>query len=178
MLALTSSATADEEVEVQTEVRRADGISLTFSPYHVLIPMGELQLEIPLSQSRKSGLAIVGGYGSANVEIDGIDTPATIYDIGSSIRYYLFGDYSMGFQVGVEAMWTGISEEDSDVRFNAQGFTIGPFVGFKVVLPIGFTVDTQIGAAYITARGELNNPAEAERTDFIPLFNLNVGWTF
>jgi hypothetical protein len=69
-----------------------------------------------------------------------------------------------------------------DVSASADGLAMGPFIGYKFMLDVGFTGFIQVGGEYITARGSAHDSegqsAESSGSKWIPLLNLNLGWSF
>jgi hypothetical protein len=148
--------------------------SVTFSPIHLILPVAELSAEIRVAP--KIGVALIGGVGSVTPE--GSDESVFVYEVGISPRYYVVGDFRQGVELGVEAVYLHASTDDQFMSTaSAQGLAIGPYVGYKWVHSIGLTLEAQLGAAYLTLKGE-SSTATAEDTDFSVLLNLQVGWSF
>ncbi len=139
--------------------------SATFSPIHLQFPVLEVTGEARLA-TKVSAAGILGVGKSDDVNL---------YELGAQLRYYMWGDFDGGLQLGAEVVYVGATSDE--VSAVAQGLTLGPFIGYKYVAGFGLTFDAQVGAQYITLRGESGSVTE-EDSDIIPLVNLNVGWTF
>jgi hypothetical protein len=59
---------------------------------------------------------------------------------------------------------------------------VGPLIGYKLITSAGFTFFVQGGFQYVFVHAEASDDqgqsAQADASDFIPLLNLNVGWSF
>jgi hypothetical protein len=88
-------------------------------------------------------------------------------------------------QLGVELVWLKVSVENyrgTDVSATGAGVAFGPFVGYKFIADIGFTLYVQGGFQYLKVAAEAHdtqgNSANAEGGGFGPLLNFNLGWSF
>jgi hypothetical protein len=148
--------------------------SVTFSPIHLVFPVAELSAEIRVAP--KMGVAVIGGVGT--VTPTNSDESVFVYEVGLSPRYYVVGDFRQGVELGVEAVYLHASTDDQFMTTaSAQGLAIGPYIGYKWVAKMGLTLEAQLGAAYLTLRGE-SSTATAEDSDVSVLLNLQVGWSF
>lgn len=160
-------------------------VSLTLSPLHLLSPI--LELEVEVSPTAHLGLAAIGGIGSIKADsndpaLDG--TRFSAYELGLQVIGYPLRDFS-SLQLGAELMWLKVSTEkigDTDVRANAGGLALGPFIGYKLITDAGFSLFVQGGFQYLAAKAEATNSlgerANEEQATFVPLLNFNVGWSF
>jgi hypothetical protein len=165
--AISPAARADDD-EVD------HGFSLTVSPLHLLAPMLEITGELRLADS--IGVALIGGGGSVQIA----ETQFAVVEGGAQFRYYVFGTFDHGMQLGAEMMYVHVSGDDianTGITGRGQGLAIGPFVGYKIATDVGFTFDAQLGAQGIVARGEAGNQT-ADDSAVAVLLNLNVGWSF
>jgi hypothetical protein len=174
-----SHAQAPTVIETVTHPRRV--FSLTFSPLHLTLPIVELTGEVRALD--KLGVAAVVGAGKITEEATASapKISANVWEVGLQARYYLLGDFRHGLQVGAEALYLHASDEIETISASAQGLAVGPFVGYKYTADIGFTFDAQVGFQRIGVAGEAHNgsdSAKSEDSSFIPLLNLNVGWSF
>lgn len=162
-------------------------MSVTFSPVHLAEPVVEITAEFKAHD--QWGLALVGGGGTMTAESDIIgDQTYTVWEVGGQLRYYLLGDFDHGMQLGAEVLYVNVSNDDVETSSGSfsslgQGLGVGPFVGYKIATDIGFTFDAQLGVArtFVTAEAEhteSGTTGEAEESDWAPLLNLNVGWSF
>ena len=160
-------------------------VSLTFSPLHLISPIVELQLEARAAPH--FGVAIIGGFGSTTAQPTNPDYAQdrfSVWELGGQLVGYPLRDFS-SLQLGAEVLYIHVSTnrfEGAAVEAAAGGVALGPFVGYKLLTAIGFTFFAQGGFEYVTARAEgtdsQGNTDHDEQQAFIPLLNLNVGWSF
>ncbi len=158
-------------------------LSVTISPLHLVIPMLEVTGEYAVQP--KLGVALVAGYGTLNQASATVDK-VSILELGAQARYYLLGDFEHGLQVGAEVLYIAASASGSSGSTTAtatgEGVSVGPFVGYKFVSSMGFTFDTQLGAARTglgaKASASTGETASRSETSVGPLLNINLGWTF
>ncbi len=163
---------------------------LLFSTYEAA---GEFRL------GKQAGLALAVGVGAISLhKFDKTlpDEDARVWQIGSQVRFYPVGSFEHGMQVGAEifylfgstsatgsiALGSGQTAPPGTLTASGTGFKIGAFIGYKLVLPVGFTVDAQAGIGYLSmkgvARDEAGNSKSADYKSAIPLANASVGWSF
>lgn len=147
--------------------------SITLSPIHFVLPAVELTAEIAISP--KIGVAVIGAIGS--IKADGSDQRVLVYEAGISPRYYVWGNFRQGVQLGVEALYAHASADDQFVMtmLSAEGLAIGPYVGYKWVASMGLTLEAQLGASYFAMRGD---GVDEDDSKLAVLLNLQVGWSF
>lgn len=156
--------------------------SWTISPIHLLLPVGEVTGEYRLSD--RVGLAGILGVGQVTVEDTwGEETTFFTYELGASARYYVLGSFIHGMQVGLEALYAGVSGSKDDVSGTGAGIAVGPFIGYKIAANVGFTFDAQLGTQYMMASAEASNNSNgtsdsASDSGWGVLLNLNLGWSF
>jgi hypothetical protein len=133
------------------------------------------------------GIALIGGVGTVSAEsndpvIDGEKFSA--YELGGQIIGYPLRDFS-SLQLGAEVLWIHVSTENfagAEVRADAGGVAAGPLIGYKLITQAGFTFFVQGGFQYVFIQADASdsqgNTASGERSEFIPLLNLNLGWSF
>lgn len=98
--------------------------------------------------------------------------------------YPLSGHPFDSLEFGAELLYARVVTDRTDVSVsgNADGLAIGPFIGYKLLTSIGFTFVAQGGFEYLTARAHAQdtsgNSAGNSGSQFIPLVNLNIGWSF
>jgi hypothetical protein len=157
-------------------------LCLTISPIHLFLPVVELTAEGRVHD--KVGIAVLGGAG--NVSEDASNTApaisATVIEAGLQGRYYLLGDFRHGLQLGAEALYLHLRENNiATVSAFAEGIAVGPFLGYKYTADIGFTFDSQLGFQRVGLAGEASGNGQTVNrrdSDYIVLLNLNVGWSF
>jgi hypothetical protein len=148
--------------------------SITISPFHLIAPIVELTGEYRLHD--KIGAAVIGGFGSMGYK----STRYWVYEAGGQFRWYAIGSFIHGMEVGAEVLFAGVSGENvegSGVTGVGQGLAVGPFLGYKIATNIGFTFDAQLGAQASFLHAAAGG-SSASAVDFIPLLNLNIGWSF
>lgn len=175
-------ARAREEEEAAAEETPDRSLYLSISPLHLLLPVIELTAEARLS--RNLGVSVLGGYGSvrpptSNVRFD-------VWEVGGQFTSYPVGHFDHGMQLGIEAVYLGVSGNDSTgnvkVAAAGTGFAAGPFLGYKLATKVGFTFNVQGGVEYVIVQADAKSStgatSSAEATRWIPLVNANVGWSF
>jgi hypothetical protein len=173
--------------------------SLVLSVVHPLVfsifdVTGEFRL------GRQAGLALVFGVGSASLKDFYKALPderARVWEGGLQVRFYPLGTFDHGLQVGGEFVYltgsastTGSlpSEDDTGaastgpLTAKGSGFKAGPFVGYKLALPVGFTLAAQIGVDYLSLKGiakDANGTTKTgdTKTAFL-LADAGIGWSF
>jgi hypothetical protein len=177
IVALPATAAAQEPVK---ETRLA---SVTFSPIHLIFPIVEVTGEFAVHP--KIGVAGIVGYGSIPFQSTLANTERlTAWEVGAHFNYYVIGTFDHGMQLGAEAMYMRIAQPSSGtakVSLGADGFTVGPYVGYKIITNIGFTFEANLGFQYLAARAKASdNTTTATASDkrILPLLNLNIGWSF
>jgi hypothetical protein len=146
--------------------------SLTISPLHLFLPVVELTGEARVHD--KVGVALIAGAGKyTDPDVSGIS--ATVYEAGGQVRVYIVGDFRHGMELGGELLYIHLN--DDRIAISGEGLAVGPFLGYKIMIDAGFTFDAQLGFEHISARADGNGATANDRT-FIPLLNLNVGWSF
>ena len=164
LLALMSVAHAEPEPE------RA--VSVTFSPVHLVLPMAEVEIEGRVAPHL--GVAAIGGIG----RITSNNITATAYEAGVQGNYYFLRDFA-GLHAGVEVMYLSLGDVDVDSSVTADGFTAGPYVGYKGVFSFGLTLTAQLGVDFVVAHAKSSTTQQmASEKTVLPLLNLNAGWSF
>jgi hypothetical protein len=161
-------------------------IYASFSPLHLIFPIFEAQVEARLH--RRIGAAIIGGYGVVKVDSLLAEYKFKVWELGGQIVGYPVGHFDHGMQLGVEVLYAGVSADDTatnsgvTVSGSANGLSFGPIIGYKLATKIGFSFNIQLGAAYLTARAEAKatggQAASSSQSNFVPILNLNLGWSF
>ena len=160
-------------------------ISVTISPIHLALPVVELAAELRLG--RQFGIAAIVGAGSVDV----LGERFAAYEAGGQLAWYMTGDFSRGFKLGVEALHARVEGEADGVRALGEGVSVGPFLGYKRIWRSGFTLDIEGGVAGYFLRGDADggsSPAPASESrdgtttvadvEIGPLLNVNLGWSF
>jgi len=156
--------------------------SLTISPVHLVLPIFELTGELRVVDH--VGLALIGGYGSVTAESSTRTEKFTAYELGGQAVWYPMKPFH-GLHLGAEFLWVKVKADDlngGEVKGVGTGAAVGPLVGYKVLSDGGFTFVAQGGVQYIAVQAEANdssgNSSTADDSRWIPLLNLNLGWSF
>jgi len=154
--------------------------SLTLSPIHLLLPILELTGELRLGS--QAGLAVIAGGGRVSVtESGGPTVRFTVLEGGTQLRYYVTGSFRRGMQVGAEILYVHVNGSLQDVTGVASGLALGPFLGWKTTSYAGFTFEVQGGVEVVTLGTHVSDSSggsSSSSVDYIPLINLNIGWSF
>ena len=148
--------------------------ALTISPIHLIFPVLELTGEFRAHD--KVGVAVVAGGGKYTDK--NINLSASVYEVGAQVRFYLLGDFRHGMQLGAELLYLKLTT--TQIVATGEGLAMGPFLGYKFTADAGFTFDTQLGFEYVGARATATNgttTGSASESSFIPLLNINIGWS-
>lgn len=149
-------------------------IAITVSPVHLIFPILEVTGELKLAPHVGVGVTL----GAGRISNEDKTVTGSAYETGGQFNYYILDAFE-GLHVGGEILFLKINEVDQDLTANADGLTMGPYVGYKVDTNAGFTFVAQGGVAFAAYKAEANN-ATAMTSDkkVFPLLNLNVGWSF
>jgi hypothetical protein len=155
-------------------------VYLSISPVHLVFPVVEVTGEVRVHPN--IGVAGIAGYGK--LSSGGISFP--VWEAGGQFVGYPVGHFDHGMQLGAEVLYVGASGETSStttkVSVTAEGLSTGAFVGYKLATHVGFSVNVQGGVSYIALQGRGTSStgatAQAERSQWAPLLNANVGWSF
>ena len=171
--------------EGETHTDHGPYVSVTFSPLHLISPIFELQIEgrvVP-----HFGVAVIGGIGSITTEatVSGLDEQKfSAYELGTQLIGYPLRPFE-SLQLGAELMWIHVGTETfqgTEIKANAGGVAIGPLIGYKLLTQVGFTFFVQGGFQYVAVKADASddagNSATAKQSSFVPLLNLNLGWSF
>ena len=161
--------------------RELRSVSLTISPLHLILPLVELMGDFRVLD--KLSIAAILGFGTVQLTGGFEEERATVFEAGTQIKFYAIGDFDHAMQLGLEALYIHVSAtlDASGVTGTGSGLAIGPFIGYKWIASFGLTIDVQLGAqlAGIFAEASDGTTTEEESTtEFIPLLNLNFGWSF
>jgi hypothetical protein len=157
-------------------------LSITVSPLRLLVPLIEVQVELRLGSF---GIALLGGAGQVTIdggELDGERLAA--YELGAIFTGYPLETFE-NLTLGAEVLWLKLdADELGDDRIDgfASGVATGPLIGYKTIGDTGFTFSVQGGIAYVVVHAEASNAfdeyEEEDEQTWIPLVNLNLGWSF
>lgn len=162
--------------------RKLPRVTVMWAPLRTIIPLLEFTFEYRVMP--KLGISLTLGAGTRTLETAGTEVSGREIEVGGQVRYYVLGDFRHGMQLGVEALEEYVKFDDlpAGVGAAAGGFTVGPFLGYKVATGLGFTFEAQLGARYVViepeAQGGVGSPGFSEEEKWLPLLHLNIGWSF
>ncbi len=158
-------------------------ISITWAPILVVVPLIELTAEYRVAD--KLGVSITLGAGKRSLDDRPGENIASGPEIeaGLQVRYYAIGNFRHGMEVGLQALEEYVRFDDlpPGVSAAAGGFTVGPFLGYKIATRVGFTFEAQLGARYLVIEPGVQGETGGPTPDFdkwLPLLHLNIGWSF
>jgi hypothetical protein len=166
-------------VVVATPPRPLPTATITFAPILLIAPVFELTAE--LRAGERVGIAVIGGAGS--IKDRETDVKFSVYEAGGQLRYYVLGDFRRGLELGLEALYLHVSGSKGTTTGNGEGLAVGPFIGYKLGTDVGFVFEAQLGIQRAGIAAEAHDSAsgtsDSGSTDrWLPLLNLNVGWSF
>lgn len=174
--------------------------SVSVSPFHLL------KREYPPGLVFQPFFEITGEgrlarqWGIAGILGGGVFRDVPTWEIGAQGRYYLFGSFRGGVDVGIEVRYLeGVVSSDWRGAPAYEGHVlVGPFTGAKIIADCGFTLEMQV-----CVQGDLgwadppiiivSAPVDlgeewALRAGLrgpvyyffrvVPLFNFTIGWSF
>ena len=158
-------------------------ITLMWAPLRLVVPLVELTGEYRVKD--KLGVSVTVGFGNRTVESSsGEEASGTEIEGGAQVRYYAIGDFDHGMEVGVEGLYEYVKFDEplpaTILAVSAGGFTVGPFLGYKIATGVGFTFEAQLGARYLAIEPTTQGMGTATITEskWLPLLHLNIGWSF
>lgn len=158
---------------------RGHTVGISFSPLHLVFPVGELQVEVFLSE--RFTLAVIGGFGRVTAELsDGSEADFDVVELGGQFRWYFYGGAEEGAVLGAELLYAKVDGEVDDVRGVGDGLAPGIFAGYKWTWD-NFFIDLNGGVSFISVEAEASDGDETEtreETEVGPLVNFNLGWSF
>jgi hypothetical protein len=158
-------------------------VSITISPTQLIMPMAELSVEVRLAQ--KFGLmGILGGGTFAGLAA--ITNQSSLKDLwslqgGLQARYYLIGDFRHGMTIALEALASYVDGSVAGTSAMGTGMLFSPMLGYKVIAPIGFTFEAQVGygVGFVMAAVRSGGISQTEAKLHHALsVNVNLGWSF
>lgn len=162
----------------------APRLTVLWAPLRLVVPLVELTAEYRVADQIGASITLGGGKRTLTTGSN-MDVPGNELEGGAQARYYVFGDFSRGIEVGTELLYERVRFEEplpaGVVGVAAGGLTLGPFVGYKVATKLGFTFEGQLGARYLVVEPPVQGSAAGMppiESKWLPLLHLNVGWSF
>ena len=163
---------ADEYGDQTDSFDDGNKVSLTISPAHLTLPMLEVYGEFRLAD--QIGLAAIAG--------GGVIDDVFVIEGGAQGNFYFLGDFDHGLHAGAQTVVLHGRDSQGDISATATAFVAGGYLGYKFVASFGLTFALQFGGAYMAIGGEATMGEEtavlASESEFMPLLNLNLGWSF
>jgi hypothetical protein len=132
------------------------------------------------------GIAVIGGFGTVPVKDESTNETERfdVWELGGQVAWYPQHAFD-GLIVGGEFLYAHVSIDDyadKSIRGVGTGSAFGPFVGYKLLTNGGFTFVVHGGVQYLVVDAEASDTSGNTESDsesrFIPLLNLNLGWSF
>jgi hypothetical protein len=188
---MPAALVASEKVQQETPVR---SVSLTFSPFSLLLP--EVRIAAEVSVTPKFGVMGILGYGwpklGGPLYSKGdfiLDQRLNLLEVGVQAHYYAVGDFDHGMQLAAALRYLSVfGEVKLDASANPQvaranGSAIAPsaLIGYKIAAKVGFTFNVQLGIGYAVATakatdGRVQTSSTAQKA-FLDS-NMLFGWSF
>lgn len=120
------------------------------------------------------------------IEDEGTGYEFGIFDVGGQVYYCLLGDFDHGLQLGLESVFVALHGGDrynGSVTASLGGLSFAPFMGYKFSMRSGFTLIVQAGGGvFVSTARARHEPSDTQVSEqaaaFVPLVNLNLGWSF
>ena len=138
-------------------------VSITISPFHLLNP--ELHLTGELRLAAKMSAAAMLGAGMVTDD----DKRYGIWEVGGQFRYYLLGSFIHGMMLGADVGYVDVNGQMEHPMAYYVGARAGAFLGYKITIKTGFTVEAQYGPVYVREN--------ADNSELQTLINFKVGWS-
>ena len=158
-------------------------VSVSVAIAKLLLPMLEVEAEVRLGTLL--GLSAFGGVGQVSVDTaeDGNEELA-VYELGGKVLFYPLEPFE-NLHLGAELLYLHVSSDElgegDDIEGFGTGIAVGPLLGYKTISEKGFTFVVQGGVARVALHAEAESEtdrAEDDDTSWVPLLNLNLGWSF
>jgi hypothetical protein len=170
------------------EAVRPRRLSVTITPFYPAwelfdlvgddFPVFELAAEIRVHE--KVGIALMVAGAAHSGSFTGVTTRDLAFEAGAEPRWYAFGDFRHGMQLGVELRYFRMSSvltfvpDGGQLPFHFEGYLAGPFLGYKYTADVGFTVEAKLG---FVAR-DLTMSDAGDHPNVLPITDLKIGWSF
>ncbi len=169
----TLSSTA--QTDGTGESSRTHAVSVTLSTIPLIEPVVQVTAEWNVHED--IGFAAYLGAG-------GDGGPAV--GAGVQVAWYLLGDFDHGLQIGGDLLYAFVDRNSiTDTYEGEKSIGVGPFVGYKLILPFGFTLNLQGGARFTISKDHIEEIIGRTLYSYyhygeeiLPIVNVNVGWSF
>lgn len=143
-----------------------------------------LELEAEFRAGSYLGIGVIGGIGQLTVQDNlGNSDRLAAYEAGAQLIVYPLEPFK-SLELGAELLYLKVkSDAAADIIGVAEGLAVGPLVGYKLIAQGGFTFFVQGGFEYVALRADAQSTstgatATNQESRFLPLLNLNLGWSF
>jgi hypothetical protein len=92
-----------------------------------------------------------------------------ICEAGGQFRYYLLGSFTHGLMLGADVGYIYVNSQMENPMAYYVGAHAGAFLGYKIVMKKGFTLEVQFGPLYVREN--------ADHSELQTLINFKVGWS-
>jgi hypothetical protein len=183
ILATASAAAQPETPSAERDAPDDRRLTIMWAPIRAIIPLVEVTAEYRAAD--KIGVMLELGGGRRTISNGMTDITGTEYEAGAQARYYVFGSFTRGWQIGAEVLDEYVAFHEplppGVVAAAAGGVTAGAFGGYKIATRVGFTFEAQLGARYLVMDPHVTGtgmPTVDSSAKLLPLLHINVGWTF
>ena len=170
ILGVRPALAVDETIHAApSEVDDGHMVTVLWSPLYSAFSLHQFTVEARLGS--KFGLAAIGGLGT--VAYDG--QQVSIKELGGRAQVYLVGDFDLGLQLGAQALY-----------FDATATRVieGGSVDASGTAKAGgqYFVGSGEATAHSVLAARYGGPASVTRAQnaamWLPILNVNVGWSF
>jgi hypothetical protein len=158
-------------------------VSFTISPLLLMFPMLELGAELRVLDG--FGVSARGGLGNWGVTLP--DDKKDVYPawrLGGQVHWYLMRPFG-GLEVGAELGYLRVETDEPEFPWDSlklRRLTVGTFIGYKLLVRVGFTFQAQFGIVRafekVQAQSEVLTTVTDEDSRWDALLNVGLGWSF
>ncbi|MCB9585907.1 MAG: hypothetical protein H6718_10955 [Polyangiaceae bacterium] len=154
--------------------RGPSSVSISLSLLHLIGPLAEGTLELrPFDH-----VGIAGVLGRGNFTVDGTDY--TVWEYGGQLNIYSSAFDGLAI-TGEVFRFSGEGEPEPGVKGSGRGTLLSGLIGYKGITTAGFTLIIQGGFTRVLAEVTAEHPqlgsASEDASTWLPMANLNLGWT-
>lgn len=158
-------------------------LSITLNTFAVMDMAFLLQAELKRSES--ISIAALLGIGSPRVsDVEEIKSKPLMYAFGAQINYYFAGNFGRGWQMGAQALYVDAPLTADVLTFDkGRSFAVTPYVGYKMALGSGLTINAQAGFGFgvreqlDTAPLEGSIESTGVESRWSTYINMGIGWS-
>lgn len=153
---------------------------------------GVAQIRGEFASNHNIAFGLIGGAGV----VDGMSSydwydkgPHSMFLLGAQIHYYLFGNFAHGMQIGAQSLFSTTNKDATAYYYRSgKNLYLAPYLGYKVILDPGFTVNAQAGAGadfhrdFYSTKIDINTNQRdgyyMTTNRLYVLLHLDFGWSF